>query len=262
MLLVVVSGLGFPVWWEILERIRDVVKKKSNRKNFVRGFSLHTKLVVTTTAVLIFGGAFLILLLDWNHPESLGNLPGSQKIMAAFFQSVTTRTAGFETIPQKNFTDGSALICMVLMFTGGSPMGTAGGVKTTTLAILLLVILSYIKGDKDTVAWKRRVAEDNIRTAVVIFFYALLIVICATTALTAVTGKPLLDCLYEIISAVATVGLTRSLTPTLPSLGKGIVILVMFMGRIGPITLAVALGRRNHGKKAEIGYPKQNILVG
>lgn len=260
--LILLSGLGFPVWWEVIERVHDLLTGKRTRKNFVRNFTLHTKLVLVTTVILLFGGAFLILLLDWNHMESLGALKPGQKVMAAFFQSVTTRTAGFETIPQKNFTDGSALVCMVMMFIGGSPMGTAGGVKTTTVAILFLLVFSYIRGDSDTVAWKRKVMEENIRPAVVIFFFALTVAITATVALTAVTGAPLLDCLYEIVSAVATVGLTRSLTPGLNAAGKCIVILVMFMGRIGPVTLAVALRRKARDKKAEIEWPEQRILVG
>lgn len=175
---------------------------------------------------------------------------------------MTTRTAGFETIPQADFSDSSAMVSMVLMFIGGSPMGTAGGVKTTTVAILVVLVASYIRGDSDTVAWGRKVMEENIRTAVVIFFFVLTTVFTATVLLISVTGSPLLDCTYEIISAVATVGLTRSLTPTLPFMGKVIVILVMFMGRIGPVTLAVALRRRTGRKDVDIQRPEQRILIG
>ena len=255
--LIFLSGLGFPVWWEVLERVQDLVKGKRTRKNFVRGFTLHTKLVLTTTVILLFGGALLILALDWNNASSLGSLKPAQKAMAAFFQSVTTRTAGFETIPQANFSDGSAMVSMILMFIGGSPMGTAGGVKTTTV-----VVASYIRGDSDTVVWGRKVMEENIRTAVVIFFFALTMAFTATVLLISVTGSPLLDCLYEIVSAVATVGLTRSLTPTLPAAGKIIVILVMFMGRLGPVTLAIALRRRSGRKDVDIQRPEQRVLIG
>ena len=228
--LILLSGLGFPVWWEVMERVQELVKGKRPRKNFVRGFTLHTKLVLTTTMILVFGGALLILALDWNHAPSLGSLKPAQKVMAAFFQSVTTRTAGF--------------------------------VKTTTVAILVVLVASYIRGDSDTVAWGRKVMEENIRTAVVIFFFVLTTVFTATVLLISVTGSPLLDCTYEIISAVATVGLTRSLTPTLPFMGKVIVILVMFMGRIGPVTLAVALRRRTGRKDVDIQRPEQRILIG
>ena len=133
--LIILSGLGFPVWWEVIEHVQDLLRGKRTRKNFIRGFTLHTKLVLTTTVILITGGALLILLLDWNHTGSLGDLKPGEKVMAAFFQSITTRTAGFETIPQKNFTDGSAMVSMILMFIGGSPMGTAGGVKLSLIHI-------------------------------------------------------------------------------------------------------------------------------
>lgn len=260
--LIILSGLGFPVWWEVIEHVQDLLKGKRTRKNFIRGFTLHTKLVLTTTVILITGGALLILLLDWNHTGSLGDLKPGEKVMAAFFQSITTRTAGFETIPQKNFTDGSAMVSMILMFIGGSPMGTAGGVKTITVALLIVLVTSYIRGNHDTVVWGRKVVEENIRSAVVIFFFALTTALTATILLVAVSGHPLLDCAYEVVSAVATVGLTRSLTSQLPAAGKIIVILVMYMGRIGPITLAVALGRRTRHVDADIQRPEQRILIG
>ena len=246
----------------VIEHVQDLLRGKRTRKNFIRGFTLHTKLVLTTTVILITGGALLILLLDWNHTGSLGDLKPGEKVMAAFFQSITTRTAGFETIPQKNFTDGSAMVSMILMFIGGSPMGTAGGVKTITVALLIVLVTSYIRGNHDTVVWGRKVVEENIRSAVVIFFFALTTALTATILLVAVSGHPLLDCAYEVVSAVATVGLTRSLTSQLPAAGKIIVILIMYMGRIGPITLAVALGRRTRHVDADIQRPEQRILIG
>ena len=223
--LIILSGLGFPVWWEVIEHVQDLLRGKRTRKNLIRGFT-------------------------------------GEKVMAAFFQSITTRTAGFETIPQKNFTDGSAMVSMILMFIGGSPMGTAGGVKTITVALLIVLVTSYISGNHDTVVWGRKVVEENIRSAVVIFFFALTTALTATILLVAVSGHPLLDCAYEVVSAVATVGLTRSLTSQLPAAGKIIVILVMYMGRIGPITLAVALGRRTRHVAADIQRPEQRILIG
>ena len=155
---------------------------------------------------------------------------------------------------------------------GGGGLGDVGirygyqrfdpAIMLITVAILVVLVASYIRGDSDTVAWGRKVMEENIRTAVVIFFFVLTTVFTATVLLISVTGSPLLDCTYEIISAVATVGLTRSLTPTLPFMGKVIVILVMFMGRIGPVTLAVALRRRTGRKDVDIQRPEQRILIG
>ena len=154
------------------------------------------------------------------------------------------------------------MVSMILMFIGGSPMGTAGGVKTTTVAILLVVVASYIRGDSDTVVWDGR-SWKKTSAPRSYFFFALTMAFTATVLLISVTGSPLLDCLYEIVSAVATVGLTRSLTPTLPAAGKIIVILVMFMGRLGPVTLAIALRRRSGRKRC--GYPsapEQRVLIG
>lgn len=260
--LIIISGLGFPVWWETVSWLKTRYRKRKDPTVMKKRMPLHTRLVLTVTACLIFGGAFLILLLDWNHPTSLGPLDVPHKIMAAFFQSVTTRTAGFETIPQKSFSSVSAMVSMVLMFIGGSPMGTAGGIKTTTVAVVVLMVWAYIQGQEDTQVFRRRISAANLRAAVVVFFYGLAIVIVATAMLTAVTGADSLDCSYEIISAMGTVGLSRSLTASLPNAGKIIVILVMFMGRIGPVTLAVALRRRNSGKNTGIRLPEQRVLIG
>lgn len=260
--LIIISGLGFPVWWETTAYLKARRKKKKNPEFLQKRMSLHVRLVLVVTAGLILGGMALILVLDWNHPGSLGELDAPHKVMAALFQSVTTRTAGFETIPQKGFSDASAIVSMVLMFIGGSPMGTAGGIKTTTIAVLALMVWGYIRGREDTSAWGRRVSQANLRAAVVVFFYGLGILIVATAALTAVTRADALSCSYEIVSALGTVGLSRSLTPSLPAAGKLIVILVMFMGRIGPVTLAVALGRRSSARNAGITLPEQKVLIG
>lgn len=260
--LIILSGLGFPVWWEVSSWLKARAGKRKDSEALRKRMSLHARIVLTATAGLILGGTVLILILDWNHPSSLGPLEIPQKVMAALFQSVTTRTAGFETIPQKDFSNASAMVSMVLMFIGGSPMGTAGGVKTTTVAVVALMVWAYIQGQEDTEFCARRISNMNMRTAVVVFFYGLGIVIVASAALTAVTGADTMDCGYEIVSAMGTVGLTRSLTGTLPAAGKMIVILVMFMGRIGPVTLAVALRRRNSGKASGIRLPEQKILIG
>ena len=262
--LIILSGLGFPVWWEVIEHVQDLLRGKRTRKNFIRGFTLHTKLVLTTTVILITGGALLILLLDWNHTGSLGDLKPGEKVMAAFFQSITTRTAGFETIPQKNFTDGSAMVSMILMFIGGSPMGTAGGVKTTTIAVLILSIVAYLQGKKDVEVYGRRIRESYLRSAMVVAGTSLLILFTMSVLLSAAMPEAdLADILYEITSAVATVGLSRGLTPQLNVTGKWIVILTMYLGRIGPLTLGtavVAKVRNMPGSTTHLG--EEDIMIG
>ena len=260
--LIIVSGLGFIVWWDLWDKFRKVLRQELSPSRVFRVLRLQSKLVLTMTGILVFSGAFLVFIFESGNPSTLKGAPLGTKLMASFFQSVTTRTAGFYTIDQSQLSTSTVIISLLWMFTGGSPMGTAGGVKTITVALLIVLVTSYIRGNHDTVVWGRKVVEENIRSAVVIFFFALTTALTATILLVAVSGYPLLDCAYEVVSAVATVGLTRSLTSQLPAAGKIIVILVMYMGRIGPITLAVALGRRTRHVDADIQRPEQRILIG
>ena len=184
------------------------------------------------------------------------------KIMASLFQSVTTRTAGFETVPQANLTDGSTLLTMILMLIGGSPAGTAGGIKTTTVGILLLIILSTVRGKRETEFMNRRISADSGRTALTVVGLALMVVIGASILLFATDGLEFKDTVYEVISAMGTVGLTRGITSGLSVAGKLILIAVMYMGRIGPVTLALALAMKRRGKEQSISLPEERILIG
>lgn len=257
-LLIILGGMGFIVWWDILRWFKERLLRKQGKRYKI---SLHSKVVLVVSAILIIGGTLLILLFDWNHPESLGMLTWKDKILAALFQSVTTRTAGFETIPQCCFTDASALVSMILMFIGGSPLGTAGGMKTTTVAVVLLFTIRFLKGDDDLVISKRRISVQNIRTAMAIVAVGFGVVLGATMMLSCVSQADFLDVLYEIVSAVATVGLTRGITSTLPAAGKLIIIVVMYIGRLGPITMMLVLMRKRK-QQQQIRYPEQKIMIG
>ena len=169
----------------------------------------------------------------------------------ALFQSVTTRTAGFYTVPQEALTTPSALVSMLLMFVGGSPVGTAGGIKTVTFAILIAKAASAIRGNECVSLFGRTIKSEAIGKAVAVGITSFCIMALATLGLSIVTSAPLTDILYETVSATATVGLTRALTPTLNSIGKLIVIATMYLGRIGPISLAVAF---------TVGASKQNLI--
>lgn len=260
--LIVVAGLGFVVWWDVKKTFLDVCHKKIRPDQFWTKLQLHTKIVLFTTACLVFGGALLILIFDYNNPDTIGNLSLGEKIMACLFQSVTTRTAGFETIAQSKFTDASSIISMLLMMVGGSPMGTAGGIKTTTIAVLMLTTLSYFRGKKSTDVFHRKISDDNRRMATVVTMAMVTIVFIMIILLSAVTGFDYLDVSYEIVSAIATVGLTRGITPDLPVLGKLIVILTMYIGRTGPITLATAVARRSKEANTCIERPEKRIMIG
>ncbi len=260
-LLIVLGGLGFIVWWEILDVLKNRFFKKKPLGQLVRRMSLHAKIVLMMTFVLLAVGTVFVLLFEYNNPETLGPLSFPQKLMAAFFQSVTTRTAGFLTVSQTGLTDASSLCCMLLMFIGGSPAGTAGGIKTVTIAIILFAILAEAKGSNEIVVYNRTIASDYVRKALTIFTYSFAIWIVLTMILCAVENIDFMKACYETISAIGTVGLSKDLTSTLHTSGKVVIICLMFAGRIGPVTLATAFLTKGKGKD-QVHYADENILLG
>ena len=262
MALIIVAGLGFPVWWDVI-RVGKAARSEDTKGRIFQKLSLQSKLVLSVTFFLITGGALFILIADWSHERSLGSLPVYEKILAAFFQSVTVRTAGFQTILQEGFTNASQLVSMILMFIGGSPGGTAGGVKTVTISMIVLSVMANLKGDKDTEIFHRRISDGMIRkgVAVVTVSFAVLLVSIIALSLT-MPEASILDVVYESVSAIATVGLSRSFTGSLTTVGKAIIICTMYLGRIGPITMALAFNARAKNKKAGRQLPEERIMVG
>ena len=258
--LIILSGLGFVVWWDMIDVWKRIRAKEVPLKWLFRRCTLHTKIVLAMTGILLFGGAVLILLLEYENPATLGNLSLGDKLMAAMFQSVTTRTAGFFTIPQQNFTDASILVCMIMMFIGGSPSGTAGGVKTTTVAIILIAAMSIIKGTEEAEAFRRAIPLKTVRKAMAVVLVSFSVLLGGTVALSAVTGGDFVDVIFEMASAVGTVGLTRGFTGTMNVAGKLIVIICMYLGRIGPISLAVAIQAKK--KRGLASYAEEDVTVG
>lgn len=262
MTLVVFGGIGFTVWWDIIRIAREVRGKKIRLRQFFERLTLHSKLAITISFILILAGFFSFLCLEYNNPLTMKDLPFGQKLMASLFQSVTTRTAGFFTIPQENFTNASSMVSMILMFIGGSPAGTAGGMKTTTVAMLILTTISFAKGRNDTEVFKRKVAADNVRLGLVVVTLGFIVLLTSVVLMCAVENAPFLDILYELTSALGTVGLSRGFTSSLSVLGKLIVIIVMYIGRIGPITLVVALASKRNNKNKGIDLPEKRIMIG
>lgn len=261
-LLIIVSGIGFLVWWDVIRVFRE--KKTSGIRNYRRfaRLRLHSKLAIVTTAILVFGGAVLYLLFEWNNPETLGSLDTGTRLWAALFQSVTTRTAGFYTIHQGALRSSSVLVTLILMFIGGSPMGTAGGVKTTTVAMLVLTVAAVMRGRKCTEMFGRRIASESLRTALCVVMVALGVALTASILLFVTDGFAFEDTLYETVSAVATVGLTRGITPDLSVLGKLIIIVTMYIGRTGPITVAFLFFTGKNGRMDGIDLPESKIMIG
>ncbi|MBR3844257.1 MAG: potassium transporter KtrB [Clostridia bacterium] len=253
-LLIVLGGLGFLVWWDVL-RVAGQGKLKFSRLTF------HSKLAITTTFVLIFLGALLIFAFEYQNPATLGPLNFPQKVQASLFQSVTTRTAGFATIPQENFTSATAFVCILLMFIGGSPVGTAGGIKTVTAAVIFLSAIAGIRNRSQGELFHRRIPRQFVAKGVSVAVMSFLILFISTVALSAVTGMDGLDVLYETVSATATVGLTRNVTAFVGSAGKWILMATMYLGRVGPISLAVAFKVRK-GSQQKIENPEEEIIVG
>jgi trk system potassium uptake protein TrkH len=253
-LLIILSGIGYIVWWDVM----GLAAKK--RRGF-RNLSLHSKIAITTTLVLILGGGILILLFEYNNPLTIASLSLFDKVQVSLFQSVTTRTAGFATVPQQNLTNASSILCLLLMFIGGSPVGTAGGIKTVTFAVLVVSSLATIQSRQEVSLFNRNISKQTVNKAVAVATMSFAIMFASTILLSAVTDADVLDIFYETVSATATVGLTRDLTPYLNTAGKIIIIGTMYLGRVGPISLALAL---NSGKKNQniIKNPTEEISVG
>ena len=256
--LIVLGGIGFIVWWDILR----VMKIKSKlRKRFFESLTLHSKITIVTTLILIFAGATLIFFFEYNNAQTMKDYTLFQKIQASFFQSVTTRTAGFATIPQENLTDSTSIVSMLLMFVGGSPVGTAGGIKTVTFAVIIVAALAPISNKEDTEMFGRRIRKQAVSKAVAVTFMAFFTVFISTLLLSLVTKADMLDILYETVSAAATVGLSRGFTSSLDTVGKLIIIFTMYLGRVGPISLALALNKKKDNQSI-IRNPKEEITVG
>lgn len=256
--LIILGGLGYIVWWDVIR----VVKSRSpkNRKIF-RHLSLHSKIAITATAVLILVGAILIFIFEYDNPLTIGKMSLFDKIQVSLFQSVTTRTAGFATIPQENLTNASATVSIVLMLIGGSPVGTAGGMKTVTIAVLICSAFATIRNKNSVTLFGRRISEESIKKAVSVVVMFLTICAISTILLMATSNASPLDAVFETVSATATVGLSRNLTATLNTFGKLIIIVTMYFGRVGPISLAIALGSKNESQNV-ITEPTEDISIG
>lgn len=257
-LLIILGGLGYIVWWDVM---RVGKEKRTKKVRFWRSLTLHSKIVIATTTMLIIVGGILILLFEYNNPNTIGGFSFAEKIQVAMFQSITTRTAGFATVPQENLTNASAIVCLLLMFIGGSPVGTAGGIKTVTFAVVIASALATIRNQKDVNFFGRRITKEVVSKATAVVCMSFAIMFVSTILLSAVTHADALDILYETVSATATVGLTRNLTPFLNVYGKLIIIATMYLGRVGPISLAIAFNFKRE-KKNIIKNPTEEISVG
>lgn len=247
--LIIIGGLGFTVWSEIYH-YRET-----------RRLSVHSKIVLVVSGVLLLGGFLAFFALEYNNPNTLQDMNFKDKIVNAFFASVTPRTAGFNTIDLAGMTTASKFLTIFLMFIGGSPGSTAGGLKTATFGILLITVISVIRGREDSEAFGRRFPKELVYKAFSLFFIAMSIVLIVTLVLSVTeNNERFLDLLYEATSAFGTVGITTGVTQELSTIGKFIIMISMYFGRVGPLTIAFAITKKR--KKKNYKYPEGKILIG
>ncbi|MBV1759329.1 MAG: TrkH family potassium uptake protein [Dethiosulfatibacter sp.] len=251
--LLIIGGLGFYV-------LMDIIQRKKLKKLLI-----HSKIVLLITGFLLVFGFLIVFVFEYSNPQTLGglNLPG--KLMSSFFLSATPRTAGFNTLDTSALSPVTTFFIIMLMFIGGSPGSTAGGVKTTTVGVIVIAIVGLIRGSEDTEIFKRRIPVTMILRAIAIMGIAILLVILTTTILLVTernTGFSFVDIIFETVSAFGTVGLSRGLTPNLTDIGRIVVTLTMFVGRLGPLTIAFGIAQNQHKNKGYYKYPEGKIMVG
>jgi len=244
--LIILGGLGFMVLYELFHY----------RKS--RTLTLHARVVLITTAILIAVGTAILFISEYHH--ALKDLPWGVKLMASYFQSVSPRTAGFNSIDLNSLFLSSQLLIILLMFIGGSPGSTAGGIKTSTFALLWIAIISQLRGKKDNEIFKRHIPNSDMFQAFTIAMLSGVTLITMTFLISLIHQADLVRVIFEVASALGTVGLSLGLTPDLIPLEQIIIITTMFLGRVGPLTLGFALAYRN--KQPEIHYPKGKIMIG
>lgn len=247
MALIILGGLGFIVWV-------DVWKQKFR----FRKFQFHTKLVLTTTAVLVFGGAAVFYLLE--AKASMAELTGTGKVYAALFASVTARTAGFNTVDTALMSEGGKLFNIMLMFIGGSPGSTAGGIKTTSIAVIFFYMAAYLRGKHGAEVFGRKISDETVKKAVTVFVLNLSLALGAVLIISGVEKLPMLDLMFEAFSAIGTVGMTTGLTRELGTVGRILIMILMFLGRVGSMSFAFSFYERKPVPKVQL--PEIEVPVG
>lgn len=250
--LIVIGGLGFYVW-------ADIYNYKELRK-----LCLHSKVVIFTTIVLIALGAILMYIFEMRNPSTMQGMSIKGKFLSSIFASISPRTAGFNSIPLGEMTTGGKFLTIILMFIGGSPGSTAGGIKTATVVVLFMTVVSVVRGREDTEIFQKRIKKEIVYKAfaIAVISLALVIIVTMLLSITEEQSIPFEYFLYEATSAFATVGLTLGLTTKLTFVGKIIICLTMYAGRVGPLTIILALAKNKKSKSGNLKYPADKILIG
>ena len=248
--LIIIGGLGFIVWEDFLKFFKG--KKR---------FSLQTKIVLSSTAILLILGTIMFFIFEYHNPKTMGNMSVADKAVNSFFQSVTARTAGFASVDMASLSNASKFLFIILMFIGGAPASTAGGIKVVTVFVLFAAVYSSLKGKNEIVMFKRRIDYRFVMRAVSVVAIAMSATFISVFIILSNTGFAAIDVIFESVSAVATVGLSLGITSSLPGFVKLIITALMFFGRVGVITVALSfMGRIKSNPK--ISYPEEKIIIG
>ena len=248
--LIVFGGLGFPV-------IVELFKYKQTKK-----LSLHTKLVLRMTILLIIIGTFIIFAFELSNQKTLGVLDWSGKFLGAFFQAVTPRTAGYNSLDSSQLRVGTWFIMIILMFIGASPSSTGGGIKTTTFGVLMATVAASIKGKEDAEIFERRIPKDLVYKALTVTVVSLAWVAFVTLVMSLVEPYAFIRLFYEVVSAFGTVGLTTGITPALTDISRILIMITMYIGRVGPLTVVLALSQSSTSNRAGIKYIEDRVIIG
>lgn len=248
-LLIILGGLGFYV-------IVDIYRNKGKWQSL----SLHTKTVIKMTLILLLVGTVFVFLFEKDNPNTLGNMSTEGKLLSSWFQSVTPRTAGFNSVPMECLKISTAFLLVLLMFIGASPGGTGGGVKTTTFYTVFRFVVSSVQGKEDVNISKRRLPHGVVQRALAIFLISIGLIVTSCMILTITEDAAFFDVLFEVVSAFGTVGLSRGISPGLSDIGKVVLIVTMFAGRVGPLSFILAVYNRSHG--SSIRYPEEKVAIG
>lgn len=261
MFLIILGGLGFPVWKDIMETVKEAIREKQPFSRLLKRLSLHSKLVLSFTGILILLAALAMLILEWNG--ALKGLKISDRILAAFFESVTLRTAGFFTVDQGRLGNAMIMLSIPVMLIGGSPAGCAGGLKTTTVVMMLLAARAAVKEKGNIEVYGRRISKASVKDATTVMTMYFLGLITLTVIFLAIEKDISFSSgIFETASAVATVGLSRGITQGLHPGGKIVLIILMFLGRIGPITAIISLKASSNDDTRLIELPEEEVLIG
>ncbi len=264
--LIVIGGLGFVVWFELYD---NFIKERNRPAKFSIGhyflhLSVHAKIVLCATGLLLFLGAVITFVMEFNNPGTIGDLNLADKILVSGFTSVTLRTAGFATIDMASLMPGAKLLFCLFMFIGGSPAGTAGGIKTVTFSLIILMVYSVYRGKTDVVVFNRRLRKRQVLRAFTIFIIGVSMTIIGMFVLFTVEDLPPINLIFEVFSAFGTVGLSAGVTGSLGEISKYLIIVLMYVGRIGPITLLISFVKKSSSFTTEgkIKYVDDEVLIG